>query len=166
MRTEKEEKVDLINDQEKYRKEVDNQREMWAQETEKLKKEYENIIEMLKVNEKGAEENIKLRLEEEKKEILDEADHERHAYQKLLQEYHCLEQHCEELEKQVNRNGHHNRNSSDISSISTIDVSDLPEDHGYGSVRSTTSTREKLENIDWNSKLKLIDNLFNIFVCF
>ncbi|ENN78188.1 hypothetical protein YQE_05340, partial [Dendroctonus ponderosae] len=150
LRAEKEEKVDLVTEQEKFRKDVEIQQEVWAQETEKLKKEYENIIEMLKMNEKGAEENIKLRLEEEKKEILHEADHERQAYQKLLQEYHDLEQYCEELSKQVNAGGQHKRNLSDVSSTSTVDVSKLSEDHGYGSVRSTASTREKLENIDWN----------------
>ncbi|XP_050306397.1 unconventional myosin-Va [Anthonomus grandis grandis] len=149
LQAEKEEKIDLINEQERYRKEVENQRVLWSQETDKLKKEYENIIEMLKVNEKGAEENIKLRMEEEKKEILDEADQGRQAYQKLLQEYHQLEQHCEDLEKQMNRRNH-KRNISDISSISTVDVSDIPEDGGYGSVRSTVNTRERLDNIDWN----------------
>ncbi|CAH1128149.1 unnamed protein product [Ceutorhynchus assimilis] len=150
LHAEKDEKVDLINEQEKFKKEVDNQRTLYSQETDKLKKEYENIIEMLKMNEKGAEENIKLRLAEEKKEILHDVDHERHAYQKLLQEYHNLEQHCEELEKMVNKQGH-KRNTSDLSSISTMDVSNVPEDHGYGSVRSTTSTRERLENIDWSA---------------
>ncbi|XP_076267084.1 dilute class unconventional myosin isoform X2 [Rhynchophorus ferrugineus] len=151
---EKEEKVDLVNEQEKYRKDVENQRELWTQETDKLKKEYENIIEMLKINEKGAEEDIKLRLEEEKKEILTEAVQERQVYQKLLQEYHSLEQHCEQLERQLNQKDHvnHKRNISDISSISTIDISDLPEDHGYGSVRSTSGkSRERVEEIDWNA---------------
>ncbi|KAL1513922.1 hypothetical protein ABEB36_003260 [Hypothenemus hampei] len=148
LQAEKEEKMDLITEHDKYRKEVDNQRHLWAEETEKLKKEYENIIEMLKMTEKGNEENMKLRLEEEKKEILYEADHERQAYQKLLNEYHSLEQHCEELERELNRSGIHKRNVSDLSGISTSDVT---EDHGYGSVRSTNaSTRERLENIDWN----------------
>ncbi|XP_030764817.1 unconventional myosin-Va isoform X2 [Sitophilus oryzae] len=150
---EKDEKIDLINEQEKYRQEVENQRSHWTEETEKLKKEYENIIEMLKINEKGAEEDIKLRMEEEKNEIQTEADQERQAYQKLLQEYHSMEQHCEQLEKQLSHYVHsnHKRNVSDISGISTIDISDLPEDHGYGSVRSTSGkNRERVEDFDWN----------------
>lgn len=148
LQAEREDKVDLIYRHEQFEKEVAHQREMYAQETDKLKMEYENIIEMLRMNERGAEENMKLRLEEEKKEILSEADQERQAYQKLLEEYHALEQHCGELERRLNSVGGHKRNISDLSSVSGIDIS--TEDHGYGSVRSTASTREKLENIDWN----------------
>ncbi|KAJ8966303.1 hypothetical protein NQ314_003568 [Rhamnusium bicolor] len=160
IKTERDEKIDLVNEHEKYRLETENQRDLWAQETAKLRKELENINEIVKMNEKGAEENLKVRLEEEKMMMLNDADSDREAYQKLLQEYHCLEQHCEELKQQLHSHNHlsfHRRNISDISSISTVDEnllnSDIPEDHGYGSVRSTTSnsshTREKLENIDW-----------------
>lgn len=160
IKVERDEKMDLIHEQEKYKEESEKHRELWAQETAKLRKELENINEIVKMNEKGAEENLKVRLEEEKLMILNDADSDREAYQKLLQQYNCLEQHCEELKQQLqsqNQQGFHRRNVSDISSISTVDEnllnSDLPEDHGYGSVRSTTSnsshTREKLENIDW-----------------
>lgn len=160
IKVERDEKMDLIHEQEKYKRETEQHRELWALETAKLRKELENINEIVKTNEKGAEENLKVRLEEEKLIMLNEADSDREAYQKLLQQYHCLEQHCEELKQQLqsqNQQGFHRRNISDISSISTVDEnllnSDLPEDHGYGSVRSTTSnsshTREKLENIDW-----------------
>ncbi|XP_060520743.1 unconventional myosin-Va isoform X2 [Cylas formicarius] len=151
LKIEREEKVDLINEHERYRKEAETQREYWAQETAKLRAEIETINEIVKTNEKGVEENLKLRMEEEKNLLLNESDKDRQAYQKLLQEYNRLEQHCEEMEKQLNRQGHHRRNVSDISTISTLDLSELPEDHGYGSVRSTTSTREKLENIDWKT---------------
>lgn len=160
IKVERDEKMDLVHEQEKYKRETEKHRELWALETAKLRKELENINEIVKMNEKGAEENLKVRLEEEKLIMLNEADSDREAYQKLLQQYHCLEQHCEELKQQLqsqNQQGFHRRNISDISSISTVDEnllnSDLPEDHGYGSVRSTTSnsshTREKLENIDW-----------------
>lgn len=85
----------------------------------------------------------------------------RQAYQQLLQEYHSLEQRCEALEQQLtsqNFHSSHRRNISDISSTSIIDegllsTSDIPEDRGYGSTRSTastSSTREKLEDIDWS----------------
>lgn len=148
LQAEREEKIDLIYRHEQFQKEVTLQGEMYEKETSKLKMEYENIIEMLKMNERGAEENLKLKMEEEKKEILSEADQERQAYQKLLEEYHALEQHCGELEKRLNSFGGHKRNISDLSSVSGMDVT--TEDHGYGSVRSTASTREKLENIDWN----------------
>lgn len=150
--------MDLLNEHQKFKEETMKQSELYAEETLKLRKELENINEIVKVNQKGAEENLKTRLEEEKILIMNEQDNDKQNYQKLLQEYHNLEQHCEELEKQIqNQNNHisHRRNISDISSISMVDEallnSDLPEDHGYGSVRSTSSShnREKLENIDW-----------------
>ncbi|EFA06975.2 unconventional myosin-Va [Tribolium castaneum] len=157
LKLERDEKIDLINEHEKYRQETQKQRDLWTQETNKLRKELDNINEIVKMNQKGAEENLKVRLEEEKMLILNEQDSDREAYQKLLQEYHCLEQHCEELEKQLNNQSQnqssHRRNVSDLSSIDSFVInSDIAEDHGYGSVRSTTtssSQREKLENIDW-----------------
>lgn len=156
IKIEREEKVDLINDQEKYRREAENQQALWTQETTKLRKELDNINEIVKSNQKGAEENLKTRLEEEKMLILNEQDSDRQAYQKLLQEYHCLEQHCEDLERHFNNHndhhGQHRRNVSDISSIDSFGLgTELTEDHGYGSVKSTSSNaqREKLDNIDW-----------------
>lgn len=159
IKNERDEKMDLIQEQEKYRKEAEEQRRVWDEETSKLRKELDNINEIVKMNEKGAEENLRVRLEAEKLLMLNEQDTERGAYQKLLEEYHSLEQHCENLEKQLrvqNNQGLHKRNISDLSSISGVDetalsATELPEDHGYGSVRSTGSshTREKLENIDW-----------------
>lgn len=159
IKAERDEKMDLIHEQEKYRAETEAQRRVWDEETSKLRKELDNINEIVKTNQKGAEENLRVRLEEEKLMMLNEQDTELGAYQKLLEEYHNLEQHCENLEKELrvqSTQGLHRRNVSDLSSIMTVDetlisTTDLPEDHGYGSVRSTASshTREKLENIDW-----------------
>lgn len=160
---EKEEKVDLVHEYDKYKQEAQKQQELWSVETAKLRDELENINEIVKMNEKGAEEDLKERLEKEKQIMMNEADSDREAYQRLLHEYHVLEQHCEELKNQLNAQNHigaHRRNVSDVSSIYTTDEqflsNDLPEDHGYGSVRSTTSNsshvREKLENIDWKQE--------------
>lgn len=159
VKAEREEKVDLIHEQEKFRKETEKQQQLWAEETTKLRKELDNINEIVRMNQKGAEENLRVRLEEEKMMIINEQDSDRHAYQKLLQEYHSLEQHCENLEKELRNQSFmalHKRNISDVSSISGVDepvisTTDIPEDHGYGSVRSTTSShnREALESIDW-----------------
>lgn len=169
VKTERDEKMDLINEQERFRKETEEQQRLWAEETSKLRKELDNINEIVKTNQKGAEENLRVRLEEEKLLIMNEQDSDRHAYQKLLQEYHSLEQHCENLEKELrNQNyvGLHTRNISDVSSISGIDETagsgDMPEDHGYGSVRSTASShnREALESIDW----KMANGMYFIFV--
>lgn len=170
MTLERDEKMDLIQEQEKYRMETEMQRELWAQETTKLRKELDNINEIVLTNQKGAEENLKVRLEEEKNLLITEYDGDRQAYQKLLQEYHCLEQHCETLETQLNsqnRLSTHIRNASDVSSISTIDenmlsATDMPEDHGYGSVRSNASVdssgRGKLDNIDWSESASESNN--------
>lgn len=161
IKSERDEKMDLIHEQEKYRKEANEQRRVWSEETSKLRKELDNINEIVRTNQKGAEENLRVRIEEEKMLIMNEQDSDRVAYQKLLQEYHSLEQHCENLEKELQNQSsqsYHKRNVSDVSSISGMDetvvsTTEIPEDHGYGSVRSVTSNsshaREKLENIDW-----------------
>lgn len=159
IKSERDEKMDLIHEQEKFRKETEDQQRLWAEETSKLRKELDNINEIVRMNQKGAEENLRVRLEEEKMLIMNEQDSDRIAYQKLLQEYNSLEQHCENLEKELRKQSItalHKRNISDVSSISGVDeavvsTTEIPEDHGYGSVRSTASShnRDTLESIDW-----------------
>lgn len=172
IKTERDEKMDLINEHERFRKETEQQQKLWGEETLKLRKELDNINEIVKTNQKGAEENLRVRLEKEKLMIMNEQDSDRHAYQKLLQEYHSLEQHCEDLEKELRSQSTialHTRNISDVSSISGVDethgsATDIAEDHGYGSVRSTSSShnREALENIDW----KMANGMYyNILKC-
>lgn len=173
MTLEKEEKVDLVNEFEKYKLETKEQQELWVNETAKLREELENINEIVKMNEKGVEEDLKVRLEKEKEILINEADSDREAYQRLLSEYHTLEQHCEELKNQLNAQNHlgaHRRNVSDVSSIYTTEEqsipNDLPEDHGYGSVRSTTSNsshvRERVENIDWKQEGNLFFHVIKL----
>lgn len=159
IKIERDEKMDLINEQDRIKQDIANQQKLWAQETAKLREELENMNEIVRANEKGAEENLKVRLEEEKLLIINETDSDRGAYQRLLNEYHNLEQYCEELKSQIRAQGHqglHKRNISDLSSISAIDevmlTTDVPEDFGYGSVRSTvsnSSARERLEDVNW-----------------
>lgn len=150
IKSERDEKMDLIHEHDEYRRKSEQQQDFWENETTKLRTELDNINEIVKSNQKGAEENLKVRLEEEKMLILNDQDNDRESYQKLLQEYNCLEQHCEDLEKQIhsqNRQGlMHHRSSSDVSSVSTVDENMLSnnydmlgEDHGHGSVRSTGS---------------------------
>lgn len=153
--------MDLINEHDRYKQDTEEQRNVWNEEMSNLRKELNNINEIVKNYEEHGEDNMKERIEHEKLLILNEQDNDRHAYQKLLQEYHCLEQHCEDLEQQLkvqNKQTHHIRNASDVSSISSIadsivTTSDLPDDHGYGSVRSTTSSSQhpKLDSIDWQN---------------
>ncbi|CAH1990989.1 unnamed protein product [Acanthoscelides obtectus] len=132
---EKEEKIDLIHQLEQYKEE----REMWTQETAKLRNELENINEIVRMNEKGAEEKLKIHIKEQKLMMLQEADDSRESYQRLLQEYNQLEQKYEDLKQQVMVNG---VNGKPVY---------LGEDQGYGSTRSTASSgaRERLDNITW-----------------
>ncbi|XP_025829097.1 unconventional myosin-Va [Agrilus planipennis] len=167
IKTEKDDKVDLVNELDKYKTEINDMKQLWTQETARLRKELENMNEIVKSSQHDTEEDMKKRLEQETKLLINEYDSDRQAYQKLLQEYHCLEQHCEDLEKQLHNQNRllpfHNRNISDISSISTVDeslITTIHEDHGYGSVRSTTSTssRGHLDNIDWNDTVNGVDS--------
>lgn len=136
LKVERDEKMQLVEEQQKYKQESENERRYWAEETGKLRQELDNMNEIVKMNQAGAEENLKTRLEQEKLLLINEQDQDRNAYQKLLQEYHCLEQHCESLEKQLNKQNRfspgHMRNLSDVSSISMVDESimsttELPE---------------------------------------
>ncbi|XP_044744142.1 unconventional myosin-Va isoform X3 [Coccinella septempunctata] len=144
--TETDEKMDLVLEREKLIEEKKQE----AEERLKLVKEIESLKELAKTTEKNSELQLENRLEEEKNLMMDERDSDRQAYQRLLQDYHELEQRYEELERQQeNRTVSHQRNISDVSSITTLDI---PEDHGYGSVRSASSAstnRERVDNIDW-----------------
>lgn len=160
LKVERDEKMDLIEEQEKYKNASNEERRVWAEETGKLRKELDNMNEIVKMSEETTEQKLKTRIAEEKMMLISEQDQDRNAYQKLLQEYHCLEQHCESLEKEMNNRTRgslgHVRNASDVSSIvdeSMATASDITGDYGYGSVRSTTSTESsghgRLESIEW-----------------
>lgn len=169
IKNERDEKMDLMNDHDRYKQETEEQRNVWNEEMTKLRKELDNINEIVKNYEEHGEENMNERIEHEKLLIMNEQDNDRHAYQKLLQEYNCLEQHCEDLEQQLkeqSKQTQHVRNPSDVSSISSfadsiVTNSDLPEDHGYGSVRSTTTSSQhpKLDSIDWQNENNATDSL-------
>lgn len=157
VRIERDEKMDLLHEQEKFKLDTEMKQELWTQETMKLRKEIDNMNEIVLTNQKGVEDNFNERIRQEKDLLLNEHDSDRQAYQKLLQEYHCLELHCESLQKQVHhRLPSHSRNISDVSSVideNTISTTNIAEDHGYDSVKSTASTasiRGKLDNINWN----------------
>lgn len=159
---EQEEKMDLLHEQERIRQEAESQQKLRSEETSKLRKELDDIKEIVRIHEKGAEKDLKEKIEAEKLLMLNEQDSDRHAYQKLLQDYNALEQHCETLEKQLaaqHKLPTHVRNISDTSNVSVPDQSllisaEIPEDHGYGSYRANNTTsnaskRGNVETIDW-----------------
>lgn len=77
IKTEQDEKMDLVEEQEKFRKETEEQRDLWNQEMSKVRKELENMNEIILQNEQGAEEKLQIRLEEEKMLFINEQDNDR-----------------------------------------------------------------------------------------
>lgn len=100
------------------------------EENEKLRKELAVANEKLRTNLRGAEENLKTRLELEKDLLLHEQDQDRNAYQKLLKDYHDLEQQNEFLQQKLALHvPSHSRSLSNASSGSGhITSTDLPPD--------------------------------------
>ncbi|XP_017766826.1 PREDICTED: unconventional myosin-Va isoform X4 [Eufriesea mexicana] len=162
VKNERDEKMDILQDKERNTQEREQENKELQSEIEKLRKELSVASEKLKNNQRGAEENLKHRLEQEKDLLLLDQDQDRGAYQKLLKEYHELEQHAEMLEQKLTMHAPaHSRSLSNASSSSGQIVStELPQDDqnidlGYGSVRSTASSStpySRLETIDWNQQ--------------
>ncbi|XP_043264989.1 unconventional myosin-Va isoform X1 [Colletes gigas] len=162
IKVERDEKMDILQDKEKSSLEKQNENEKLQDQLEKLRKELSVANEKLKNNQRGAEENLKHRLEQEKDLLLLDQDQDRGAYQRLLKEYHELEQHSEMLEQQLAmRAPAHSRSLSNASSgsgqiMSTeLPPDDLNIDLGYGSVRSTapsSTAYSRVETIDWNQQ--------------
>lgn len=155
LKTERDDKIDIINENEKYRQETDEQQKHWKEETSKLRKELDNMNEIVRSNEIDAGKAISEEYEKKKLLMNNEQENYLQKYQDLIQRYEAKEQHCENLQRQLATNLGHERRISDMSII-TIDEqmsipSEVPEDGGYGSVRSTSSsmTRGKLDNINW-----------------
>ncbi|CAK9812577.1 Unconventional myosin-Va [Anthophora plagiata] len=162
VKIERDEKMDILQDKERSNLEKEQENRKLQDEIEKLRKELTVASEKLKNNQRGAEENLKHRLEQEKDLLLLDQDQDRGAYQKLLKEFHELEQHAEMLEQKLAMHAPaHSRSLSNASSGSGQIVStELPQDDqnidlGYGSVRSTASSStpySRVETIDWNQQ--------------
>ncbi|XP_011648183.1 unconventional myosin-Va isoform X2 [Pogonomyrmex barbatus] len=162
LQREKDEKMDILHDKERAALQKDEENKKLQKENERLRKELSIATEKLKSNQRGAEENLKYRLEQEKDLLRLEQDQDRGAYQRLLKDYHELEQHAEILEQKLASQGilGHSRSLSNASSgsgqiTSTENPQDDQNDFGYGSVRSTASSStlySRVETIDWNQQ--------------
>ncbi|XP_044003935.1 unconventional myosin-Va isoform X2 [Aphidius gifuensis] len=158
IKKEQDEKMDLLNENEKLKQNKDNEYKKLFEETEKLKRELSIANEKVSTNQKGAEENLKTRLEQEKDLLLLDQDQDRGAYQKLLKDYQELEEHAEILERKLALHvPGHARSLSNASSTGTSQQAgdDQNIDFGYGSVRSTLSSStaySRVETIDWNQR--------------
>ncbi|XP_076377233.1 dilute class unconventional myosin isoform X3 [Megalopta genalis] len=159
IKAERDEKMDILQDKEKSSQEKELHNKKLEEELERLKKELSVVTERMKTNQRGAEENLKHRLEQEKDLLLMDQDQDRGAYQRLLKDYHDREQYVETLEQKLAMHvPAHSRSLSNASSSSGQIVStELPTDDqnldlGYGSVRSTASSStpySRVETIDW-----------------
>ncbi|KAG5333500.1 MYO5B protein, partial [Acromyrmex charruanus] len=163
LQQEKDEKMDILHDKERIALQKGEENKKLQQENERLRKELSIATEKLKSNQRGAEENLKYRLEQEKDLLRMEQDQDRGAYQRLLKDYHEMEQHAEILEQKLASQGvlGHSRSLSNASSGSgQIATTEIPQDDqnidfGYGSVRSTGSSStpySRVETIDWNQQ--------------
>ncbi|EZA57445.1 Myosin-Vb [Ooceraea biroi] len=162
LQRERDEKMDILHEKERTALQKDEENKKLRQENERLRKELSLANEKLKNNQRGAEENLKYRLEQEKDLLRMDQDQDRGAYQRLLKEYHEMEQHAEILEQKLALQGlpGHSRSLSNASSGSgQIASTDVPDDQnidfGYGSVRSTASSStpySRVETIDWNQQ--------------
>jgi len=131
LQQERDEKMDILHEKERTALQKDDENKKLREENERLRKELSLATEKLKSNQRGAEENLKHRLEQEKDLLRLEQDQDRGAYQRLLKDYHELEQHAEILEQKLALHGvpGHSRSLSNASSGSGQIVStELPQD--------------------------------------
>ncbi|XP_011251964.2 unconventional myosin-Va isoform X2 [Camponotus floridanus] len=160
LKQERDEKMDILHDKERISLQKNEENKKLQQENERLRKELSIATEKLNSNQRGAEENLKYRLEQEKDLLRLEQDQDRGAYQRLLKEYHELEQHAEMLEQKLALPGHSRSLSNASSGSGQIASTEIPQDDqnidfGYGSVRSTASSStpySRVETIDWNQQ--------------
>lgn len=177
LQKERDEKMDLINEEERWKKEKGDTEKKLADDNEHLKALLDAANEQIKLNQLNAEEILKARLEQEKQLLIREQDQDRSAYQKLLRDFHALEQRSDQMERElarIHREGgnipntlrknKHQRTPSSASTMSMQDDalsmnSEIPDDgstdHGYGSVRSNTSPSAShltVENTDWQTQ--------------
>lgn len=133
LQQEKDEKMDILHDKERTALQKDEENKKLLEENERLRKELSIATEKLKSNQRGAEENLKYRLEQEKDLLRLEQDQDRGAYQRLLKDYHEMEQHAEMLEQKLALQGvlGHSRSLSNASSGSgqnQITSTEIPQD--------------------------------------
>lgn len=158
LKRERDEKMDLVNEQEKHVHLRSEENEKLREENERLRKELSGASEKLKTNQQGAEENLKNRLEQEKDLLLLDQDQDRGAYQRLLKDYHELEEHAEMLERKLALHvpGHSRSLSNASSGSGQIVSTELPADdqnivrHFYfkvASARHTSQTSAELSQL-------------------
>lgn len=130
LQRERDEKMDLLQDKDRAARQKEEENKKLQEDNEKLRKELSVATEKLKSNQRGAEENLKYRLEQEKDLLLLDQDQDRGAYQRLLKDYHEMEQHAEMLEQKLALHvpGHSRSLSNASSGSGQIAATELPPD--------------------------------------
>jgi len=128
LKQERDEKMDILHDKERISLQKNEENKKLQQENERLRKELSVATEKLNSNQRGAEESLKYRLEQEKDLLQLEQDQDRGAYQRLLKEYHELEQHAEMLEQKLASPGHSRFLSNASSDSGQTIFTEIPQD--------------------------------------
>lgn len=130
LKRERDEKMDLLHAQEKHEDLKSKENEKLREENERLRKELSVASEKLSVDQRGAEENFQTRLEKEKDLLILDQDQDRGAYQRLLKDYHELEEQVEILQRKMALHvpGHSRSLSNASSGSGQIVSTELPPD--------------------------------------
>ncbi|XP_069363940.1 unconventional myosin-Va isoform X1 [Maniola hyperantus] len=124
----------------KYRKE----KETWQKERDTLARELSTDKEHFQM---AIEERDKVH-EAEKKALCLELENERQSRQKLLSSQYDLQERLDNMHRAPSKE--HKRSLSDASNNSQQETT-VEDDFGYGSVRSTESSRPALEAVNWST---------------
>lgn len=127
---ERDEKMDILQEKKRIIRQKEEENRKLQEDNERLRKDLSVATEKLKSNQRGAEENLKYRLEQEKDLLILEQDQDRGAYQRLLKDYHDLEQHAEILEQKLalHAPGHSRSLSNASSGNGQTVLTELPQD--------------------------------------
>lgn len=130
LQQERDEKMDIMQDKIKSVEQMKEKTKKMQEDNERLRKELSTASEKLRSNQRGAEENLKYRFEQEKDLLLLNQDQDRGAYQRLLKDYHDLEQHAEMLEQKLAAHvpGHIRSFSNASSGNEQMISTELPQD--------------------------------------
>lgn len=131
LQKERDEKIDIVNTNEKLMLTLKTENEAKENELVKLKSELALVQEQVTNQGQVNAEEMNRKFAEEKSQIHQEYEQERIAYQKLLKDYNRLEAQFENLQDEV----HQNRAGSNMSFVSSSFTSDLhgEEESAYGS---------------------------------
>ncbi|XP_039747644.1 unconventional myosin-Va [Pararge aegeria] len=144
LKAEKDSNKKLIDEKKELQTKYKKEKEIWERESEKL----ENELRSNKEHYEMAIEERDKRHEAEKKALCLELETERQSRQKLLSSQYDLQERLDSMQRAPSKE--HRRSLSDASTNSQQETT-VEDDFGYGSVRSTESSRPALEAVNWST---------------